>query len=594
MSLGKLKIAHRLIIGFGIPLIAMLFLGLHSIQDINRLSGMVIDLYEHPFKVSRAIGSIQRDIIAMHRSMKDVALAQNQAEIDDLVFEVSHLEQEVYKNFKTIQKKFLGEKYDVIVAIQTFRDWKAIRDTVIRLSEQGQKAKAADITKGKGAQHVELLEAKVDIMATFAKGKAASFIDSTMKAKDDILIHIIAFLGAGLLVGIVVSVLIARSITLPLKLGTNWVQEIETGNLRKETRYRGADEISMLFTSINNLLDTLSDISLFVHKVSAGNFQAEMQPRSSNDHLRIGLSNMVRSLKKTSKLMENIADGNSDVNMEQTGTQVFFANSMVQIIETFKEINLLAEQVSMGDYSTKTVPKSEKDQLSLALQKMVANLNQVSELIKAVAEGNYNIPIEPKGRQDVLTHSLVIIVNQLKEKKEELRIQTWFQEGQYRLNREIQGVLDELTLSKKIITFLSKYIQAHNGAFYIHDAGLGELQMTASYALKGRKGLSHRTPVGVGLVGQAALEKETILVGNLPEDYTQVCSSLGEAIPKNLLLLPLVTNEKLFGVMEFSSLKEFPPETLRFLDSITENIAIAVNSSINQKRLKAVLEEKGK
>ena len=45
---------------------------------------------------------------------------------------------------------------------------------------------------------------------------------------------------------------------------------------------------------------------------------------------------------------------------------------------------------------------------------------------------------------------------------------------------------------------------------------------------------------GVGLVGQAAAEKQRILLNDVPPEYTQVQSSLGQAPPKSILILPVL------------------------------------------------------
>ena len=58
---------------------------------------------------------------------------------------------------------------------------------------------------------------------------------------------------------------------------------------------------------------------------------------------------------------------------------------------------------------------------------------------------------------------------------------------------------------------------------------------------------------GEGLVGQAVLEKQSILITAVPEDYIAISSGLVETPPRNILVIPLVYNEKTLAVMELES-----------------------------------------
>ena len=64
------------------------------------------------------------------------------------------------------------------------------------------------------------------------------------------------------------------------------------------------------------------------------------------------------------------------------------------------------------------------------------------------------------------------------------------------------------------------------------------LKLLASYAYKERKNIDNRFKLGEGLVGQCALEKEKILLTDVPSDYIKITSGLGEAKPLNIIVLP--------------------------------------------------------
>ena len=84
----------------------------------------------------------------------------------------------------------------------------------------------------------------------------------------------------------------------------------------------------------------------------------------------------------------------------------------------------------------------------------------------------------------------------------------------------------------------------------------------------------------VGLVGRCLLENETIYLTDIPENYLNITSGLGKENPKSLFLVPLILNDKAYGVIELASFNDFEPHVIEFVEKIGETIAAAI-SNIN-------------
>src|SRR6202000_205989 len=104
------------------------------------------------------------------------------------------------------------------------------------------------------------------------------------------------------------------------------------------------------------------------------------------------------------------------------------------------------------------------------------------------------------------------------------------------------------------------------------------LKLLSSYAFRNRKIIGSKFALGEGLVGQAALEKERILLTNVPGDYVQIGSGLGHAPPKNIIVLPVLFEGQVKAVMELSSFEQFSPTHQVFLDQLVESIGIVFNT----------------
>jgi len=102
------------------------------------------------------------------------------------------------------------------------------------------------------------------------------------------------------------------------------------------------------------------------------------------------------------------------------------------------------------------------------------------------------------------------------------------------------------------------------------------LRLLASYAQ--RSDQPERIRIGVGLVGQAAAEKQRILLADVPDHYTQIHSSLGAAAPRSVLVLPVLFEGETMAVIELAALAPFTETHLVFLDQLTQSIGVVLNT----------------
>ena len=143
----------------------------------------------------------------------------------------------------------------------------------------------------------------------------------------------------------------------------------------------------------------------------------------------------------------------------------------------------------------------------------------------------------------------------------------------------MQGQKDLEAVSKLIMSELTPLVSAHHGAFYImeDENNVPVLKLIASYAYKERKHVGNRFHLGEGLVGQAALEKKPILLTSVPDDYIRITSGLGEAPPRNILVLPVLFEGEVKAVIELASFLPFSQIHQLFLDQLAESVGVVLN-----------------
>src|SRR5579864_522611 len=143
----------------------------------------------------------------------------------------------------------------------------------------------------------------------------------------------------------------------------------------------------------------------------------------------------------------------------------------------------------------------------------------------------------------------------------------------------MQGQRDLQTVSRLIMSELTPLVAAGYGAFFLMEDGeTPNLRLIASYGLKERKTASNRFELGEGLVGQAALEKQSIVLASPPADYVKIASGLGEASPRAVIVMPVLFEDQVMAVVELASFDPFTEVQRAFLDQLGETIGIVINT----------------
>ena len=107
---------------------------------------------------------------------KDAAMADDESAVNAATTAVARYERKVYKDLAIVKERFLGDQKHIEEFLEFFEEWKPVREEVIRLILAGKKAEAADITRGRGAEHVKSLSEKIAEIIEFADNKSYNFV----------------------------------------------------------------------------------------------------------------------------------------------------------------------------------------------------------------------------------------------------------------------------------------------------------------------------------------------------------------------------------------------------------------------------------
>ncbi len=267
------------------------------------------------------------------------------------------------------------------------------------------------------------------------------------------------------------------------------------------------------------------------------------------------------------------------------------------IYRRFETIRSYIEPLRYGQIPEKINIELEDEvgELLKILNTFIESLQRTAEFAVQLGQGNFDVDYKPLSDKDALGNALLRLREDLKrameeeeKRKEEERIRQWTNEGISKFAEILRQKTDTLQdLARIVIKNLVNYLNANQGAFfYLNDDDPNNpyLELLATYAYNKERKKKKIFKLGEGLVGTVAIEKATIYMTDIPEDYITITSGLGGATPRSLLIVPLKAEEEIVGVIEIASFNELKDYEISFVEQVSESIAATVSiTKINQR-----------
>lgn len=236
----------------------------------------------------------------------------------------------------------------------------------------------------------------------------------------------------------------------------------------------------------------------------------------------------------------------------------------------------------------------EFGQMGRKVDELVQTLRKNADFAKRIGEGKYDTQFTPASDDDILGMSLITMRKNLIDNEARDTERNWIVRGVAEIS-EILRMHDSIDqLGDDVIKFIIGKIGAIQGAFYVvNDEVTPQLiEMRASFAYNRKKYLKAKFKFAEGLVGQAAIEKDTILRTEIPDEFVTLTSGiLGDQKPSCILIVPLITNEEVYGVLEFAGFRKFEASQVNFVKELSLILARTIfNIKVNERTRRLLAE----
>ncbi len=217
-------------------------------------------------------------------------------------------------------------------------------------------------------------------------------------------------------------------------------------------------------------------------------------------------------------------------------------------------------------------------------------LEELRRRMNDLATGNLAVDIPFRDGKSELTE-MALAVQVFKESADKLESQRWLKSSLSQLASLLQLATTTLDLCRQALDTLVPELGGGAGVFYLWNEADEHLELFASYGLKKRRHLATTFKLGEGLVGQCALERKAIILTEVPDDYARIVSGIGEAPPRNVLVAPVLSKDKVLAVIEIGSFLPFTIRQQALLDEALPIIALNLEILERNNRTHILLEQ---
>jgi HAMP domain-containing protein/CheY-like chemotaxis protein/signal transduction histidine kinase len=382
---------------------------------------------------------------------------------------------------------------------------------------------------------------------------------------------------------------------------------VARGDLSRKITVDVKGEILELKNTINTMLDQLNAFAAEVTRVARevgtdGKLGGQAQVpgvagtwKDLTDNVNVMAANLTEQVRGIVKVVTAVANGEltKKLTVQAKGEVAALAdtiNNMTDTLATFADqVTTVAREVGVegrlgGQANVPGAAGTWKDltgNVNLLADNLTNQVRAIAEVATAVTKGDLtrSVQVEASGEVAELKDYINTMIDNLRLTTDRNNEQDWLKTNLARFTGMLQGQRDLGTVGRMLLSELAPLVNAQQGVIYQMEGDeSGNMVLLSAFAARGEDGHPDRLRVGHGLIGQCAAEKKRMLITDVPSHAVPIRSGLFEAVPRNVIVLPVLFEDRVKAVIELATLSAFTASHLAFLEQLTSSIGIVLNS----------------
>jgi CheY-like chemotaxis protein/HAMP domain-containing protein len=401
--------------------------------------------------------------------------------------------------------------------------------------------------------------------------------------------------------------LLAANLTTQVRNIAEVTTAVARGDLSRKITVDVKGEILELKNTINTMVDQLNGFASEVTRVARevgteGRLGGQATVpgaggtwKDLTDTVNVMAANLTEQVRGIVKVVTAVAEGDlkPKLTVKSKGEVAALAetiNAMTDTLAIFADqVTTVAREVGVEGRlgGQANVPgaagtwKALTGNVNLLADNLTNQVRAIAEVTTAVTKGDLtrSIQVEARGEVAELKDYINTMIGNLRLTTERNTEQDWLKTNLARFTSMLQGQRDQVTVGKKLLSELVPLVNAHQGVIYQCDVrSKNQLKLLARYADDAGAGYPERLEFGSGLIGQCAIEKQRRLLTDIPEATMPIDAVVFKAVPRSVIVIPITFENQIKAVISLSSLHDFEPAQLAFLEQLAVSIGVVLNS----------------
>ena len=383
---------------------------------------------------------------------------------------------------------------------------------------------------------------------------------------------------------------------------------VARGDLSRKITVDVKGEILELKNTINTMVDQLNAFAAEVTRVARevgtdGKLGGQAQVpgvagtwKDLTDNVNVMAANLTEQVRGIVKVVTAVANGEltQKLTVNAKGEVAALAetiNNMTDTLATFADqVTTVAREVGVegrlgGQANVPGAAGTWKDltgNVNLLADNLTNQVRAIAEVATAVTKGDLtrSIQVEARGEVAELKDNINTMIDNLRLTTDRNTEQDWLKTNLARFTGMLQGPARSghrrphaaLGAGAAGQRAAGRDLPDGDGRIRRHGAALGVCRRRRRTAIRSA------CKSAKGLVGQCAAEKRRMLITDLPANTVPIRSGLFEAVPRNVIVLPVLFEDRVKAVIELASLSTFTASHLAFLEQLTASIGIVLNT----------------
>lgn len=383
MLLRNIGIAYRLSIGFGMIALLLVMLGGVSLLQLYKINKESAEVKDNWLPSVVAINEIGKDVLSIRALTLRLMLIKEDALRKDSTFKIEDIKKELiekqinyeklisspeekvmYDDFKQARDRYLQEQYKVI---------QAVRDNDLDA--------ALAVTDGPLFSYAEKVSESLDKLSEINRTGAVSAALYADEVFMDSRFWVVVMSSLALLLTVAMSLLLTRSIVVPLAEAVRFTEVVSGGDLSKQINIEGSDEPAQLLRSlkimqqslrstIQNISDSSTQLASASEELSAVTEDSTRGLHQQNNEIEQAATAVNEMTSAVEEVARNAVSTSEATNESNHTAQ----HGREQVRQTYDSISHLASDV------TNTASEIEK------LAGQVRDISKVLDVIRSIAE----------------------------------------------------------------------------------------------------------------------------------------------------------------------------------------------------------------